>query len=547
MQLQITTSKLLVLALILIAGFRLIRQGYFPMHDDLHIIRLDQMEKCFQDGQIPCRWTPDMGFGYGLPLFNYYSPFVYYFGMIFRFLGLNFVLVTKLLFLTALALSGFGMYLLGKEFYGRQGGLLASALFVLGPYRAVQVYVRGALAECWAVSLLPLVFLFVYKYIKTEKSKYFLLSVLSIFLFLISHNILVMISLPILLVWIIGWIINHKAYHLIKNVVLVLVLSFGLSAFFTLPAFFERDLVTIQELTKDYFNFRHHFVSWKQLFLSRYWGYGSSQPGIGDELSLQIGWPHWLLGIIGFGGSWPTLFFSLVGLFSTFMIHAKSVFIWEMIPILTFVQFPWRFLGLVLFGFSLSAGAVVKKINKGIFRTLFVFTAILITIGLNLSYFQPKEYNLSLTDLEKLSGEQSQAQIKGSINDYLPKQVNEIPGEKGEEPKVVQGEAKIFDFKEKSNFFSFKVESIGDEDVKLQLPVFDFPNWQLLVDRQEKPHRVNDQTGLIEVNIPSGVHRVQGWFKNTKIRDYANLITIFSFLVLLFIIVNNDSQNNRKK
>jgi len=64
---------LLFLVLIIPSFSKLIRPGYFPMHDDLQAIRLLQMDKCIKDGQIPCRWVPDMGYGYGYPQFNYYK------------------------------------------------------------------------------------------------------------------------------------------------------------------------------------------------------------------------------------------------------------------------------------------------------------------------------------------------------------------------------------------------------------------------------------------------------------------------------------------
>lgn len=530
-------SKLLILLIIFIAGFSLLKPGYFAMHDDLHIIRLDQMEKCFQDGQIPCRWTADMGFEYGLPLFNYYSPFPYYLGMVFRIFGLDFVLITKLLFLSAILISGFGMFFLAKEFSSRQGAILASTLFVLAPYRAVQIYVRGALTEFWAVSLLPLIFFFTYRYIKSKKFNYFLLSALSIFFFLICHNIIVILSLPLLLFWIGFLIVKNQSYQLIKNLLFIFVLSFGLSAFFLMPAFFERNLVSVEKLTSGYFNFRHHFVSLKQMVLSRNWGYGSSQPGVEDGLSFQIGWVHWILGIIGLFSGWPYLLFGLFGLFYTFMIHSRSIFIWELFPILGFVQFPWRLLGLVVFLFSAASAGIFAKLNRNIFRNLFLITVLLITIGLNYSYFSPEEYYPGLTGDKILTGDQRLDQTKGSINDYLPKQVKKIPDSMGKEPEVVQGKARIKDFRRKSNYFWFRVETLDDVKTIIQVPAFDFPHWQILIDRQPVNHQVNDQTGIIEINVPQGGHSVEGWFKNTTIRNLSNLITIFSFLVLLLMSV----------
>ena len=62
-------SNKFILVLIFIVGVlaarSLFTSGYFIMHDDLQMMRQLTMEKCFQDSQIPCRWSPDMGYGFG--------------------------------------------------------------------------------------------------------------------------------------------------------------------------------------------------------------------------------------------------------------------------------------------------------------------------------------------------------------------------------------------------------------------------------------------------------------------------------------------------
>ena len=92
----------LLVAVVFFAGLALIKPGYFSMHDDIQVMRLYQMERCFQDGQLPCRWVPDMGAGYGHPLYNYHPVFPYYLGMVCRLLGLSFLDTVKTLFLLAL-------------------------------------------------------------------------------------------------------------------------------------------------------------------------------------------------------------------------------------------------------------------------------------------------------------------------------------------------------------------------------------------------------------------------------------------------------------
>src|SRR5258705_11576990 len=108
---------LLLLALSLFVGWQLLLKGYFPMHDDLQIMRLYQMRRCFNDGQIPCRWSPDMDNNYGQPMFNYYSAFPYYFGMLFNLLGVSFVDTAKIVFLLSLVASAIFTYLLARKFF----------------------------------------------------------------------------------------------------------------------------------------------------------------------------------------------------------------------------------------------------------------------------------------------------------------------------------------------------------------------------------------------------------------------------------------------
>src|SRR3989338_8621713 len=96
---------LIVIFFGLLAGRTLLPPGYFNMHDDLQMMRQLEMEKCFLDLQIPCRWVPDMGYGFGFPLFNFYPPLPYLIGEIFRVIGFSFVVTVKLTFILSFVAS----------------------------------------------------------------------------------------------------------------------------------------------------------------------------------------------------------------------------------------------------------------------------------------------------------------------------------------------------------------------------------------------------------------------------------------------------------
>src|SRR5260370_14521758 len=155
----------------LLAGKGLIGSGYFNMHDDLQMMRQLEMEKCFATLQIPCRWVPDMGYGFGFPLFNFYPPLPYLFGEIIRLFGLAFTETVKITFIFAFVASGITMYFFAKEFWGKWGGIISAVFYIWAPYHSVDIYVRGAMNEAWAWIWMPIVLLAGYKLINAKKER----------------------------------------------------------------------------------------------------------------------------------------------------------------------------------------------------------------------------------------------------------------------------------------------------------------------------------------------------------------------------------------
>src|SRR3990167_11102036 len=108
----------ILLVLTTLITWPLFLPGYFSHHDDLQVMRVFEMRKCLEDLQIPCRWVPDMGYGNGYPLFNYYNPLPYYIGGALSFF-LPFIISAKILFFIPLFLAPVAMYFLAKEIFGK--------------------------------------------------------------------------------------------------------------------------------------------------------------------------------------------------------------------------------------------------------------------------------------------------------------------------------------------------------------------------------------------------------------------------------------------
>jgi hypothetical protein len=484
-----------------------------------------------------------MGYGNGYPLFNFYGPLAYYTGALASYL-LGYIGAAKLLFFLPLVFGAIGMYFLAKELFGKIPGITGAILFLFAPYRALDSYVRGAVGESFGLGLIPFVFYFFLQLIKTKKNKYFVLATLSTFLFFISHNIMTLIFTPLIIIWVLMWLYKEK-WKGLKISLISLAIAFGLSAFFVLPAYFEKNLVQTESLTRNELNFRAQFVKVSQLFIDRSWNYSGSSPQSPDTMSYQIGWPLWwlvALSILSVAVSRKRkdmlLYTFLLSVFAVgvFMTHNKSAPVWEFIKILAYVQFPWRFLSIVIFSGSLI-GAYFISLMKG--RWMFIVAAIVVvlTILLNWQYFKPQYFYYNLTDKELLSGQNFVDQQAGALLDYLPKTALEPRELAPVSPFFVQGSGDIKNFVNKSNQWEFDAEVTKDSSIVI--PVFDFPNWTVFVDGKIFPHSYNNVLGRIEINLPAGSYQIKGEFKNTPLRTFGNILTVTSLVLFIFIYVRN--------
>jgi hypothetical protein len=484
---------LIIAALVIIpAIYWLFGQGYFIMHDDLQVMRVWQMGKCFDDGQIPCRWSQDMAYGYGQAMYNFYSAFPYYIGQIIRVLTPLSILGTiKILFAISIVVSGVGMYLLTREFWGRAGGALAAVLYIYAPYHALDVFVRGALAESFALAILPFVWWSFYRLIKKPNYPLLVASALSLAALISTHNISTMIYAPFTLLWVLYWLIRGSSLKGVLSVAASGFLGVGLAAFFFIPALLEQSLINTQYLISEYSDYHAHFVTIKQLFLERKWGFGPSIFGPYDDLSFQVGWPHWWLAAAAGGVALFKLlrkktrdravlvvFLLAFCTLSLLLTHQRSLPIWEKVPLMNFVQFPWRFLGPGIFFLSFATGSL-GAVNIRIKKLLFVAVLLLI-IALNWKFFIPLGFSSQERDQGKLTGPGYERQAKAAILDYLPKTAKIAPpGPASEVPRVVEGVADTNGYVERSNRFSFETNVYIPG--KLEIPIMHFPNWEVLV------------------------------------------------------------------
>ncbi|KKT40302.1 hypothetical protein A3K29_02820 [Candidatus Collierbacteria bacterium RIFOXYB2_FULL_46_14] len=561
--------ELFLFLLLLPAIVDIFKPGFFPMHDDLQVFRLYEVHKCILDGQIPCRWVPDAGYGYGYPLMQFYPPMPYYPMELMVLLGAGYFLPVKIMFALAFLLSGLGMYLLAKEFFGRWGGVLAGVIYVYSPYHSVDIYVRGAMNEGWGMVWFPFVLLYIYRLITKEKSKTnFILLSLALALQLTSHNVMTLVFAPTAIIWAIFWMWKTGKFMAIKNLFLSGLLGIGLSAFFFIPVVLEQKFVHVDSMTVGYFNYLAHFADIKQLFLSRFWGYGGSTWGPEDGMSFSIGHVQWigaiLVSIVALGRMYRTKFYkkaiitssiaekshtlSLMiimlvsfGFLYAFLTHSRSNFIWERLSILQFAQFPWRLVALIVFYFSFATGYLATVAIPKILKP-FAFSVLVVgTILFNVGFFR-FERHVRITIQEKLSSLQWELQVTGGIFDYLPRSAPKPPGDPAfTVPQFLSGQGGILNFRSGSNWMTFDVNS-STQEVKVMLPLYTFPGLVTKIDDQKVVTEIDPNLGRVVVTLGKGMHHVDSKIRYTRTRLFSDLITLISALIL-FKLISDDRKH----
>ena len=554
----------IVIIFAVLAGRTLIFEtGYFTMHDDLQMMRQLEMEKCFADGQIPCRWVPDMGYGYGFPLFNFYPPLPYLTGQVFRLFGISFVDTAKLTFALSFILSGVSMYFLAKEFFGKWGGVVSSIFYIWAPYHSVDIYVRGAMNEAWALIWFPAILWTSCRLIKERKKiiPWFIGLSLSWVGLLLSHNLMVMIFTPVFAFWCLIFWLKSKDWKKFFTLFASGILAFGLAAFFTLPAMLEQTYIHVDTLTQGYYEYIAHFATIGQLLFSRFWGYGPSIWGPNDGMPFQVGQIHWILSLLLLALSIVVVikkkkyddnlivivFAVLFGWFATFMTHQNSTFIWQHIKLLAFVQFPWRFLTLSILGFSLAAGGIMVLIPKKTVIYLTIGLVVLLVV-LNWNYFLPNGGHMgSLTDAEKFSGAAWDLQRTAGIFDYLPETAKQNPKAPPTTlAEIMNGDGVVSNSYQGTDWAKFDVSLSSDSTVRVN--IFQFPVWKAVVDGKEIEPYVdqNEVWGRMYLNISKGQHSVYLKLTNTPVRAIANTISLLTWFGLVVFLAIRKFRPNVK-
>ncbi|MDX1615214.1 MAG: hypothetical protein R3300_12950 [Candidatus Promineifilaceae bacterium] len=573
---RVDKGYLLVLVICGLAVWPFLSRQALPQITDaeLHIFRLVELSHLVRGGELYPRWAPDFYYGFGYPIFNYYAPLVYYLALPIELLpNVGPVAAVKVVLIAGLLLAGAGAYAFVRDIWGRAAGLVATAAYVYAPYvQFVDPHARGDVAESFSLAILPWTFWALNRLKMAPGAQSWLVAVLLIAAAILTHNLMAMVTFGLLLAWCI-WLLADRGQESLQSTspaALVrwllpgaLLAGVGLSAFFWLVVALEQSAVNLNNLVGvgGHFDYRNHFLDIGELLSpTRRLDWGATAPTFLHNLGLG----QWLAGLGALvlvflgrrhrGGPRlrPALFFILAALALIFMMLPSSAPLWARLPLLRFMQFPWRLLGATAFCLAVLAGFLSTVLqrwlsDKGQGWLAASLIGSFILLALPLTQVPPWPADFGPTDVRRIMLEELAGRWLGTTAtaDFVPRTVERIPRP---EPALVDDylsspnrpdrvnrvtlpAGASVSFRERTPL-DLRYTTDSSEPFLLRLFVHDFPGWQVYIDGQEVQTELGRPEGFIVVPVPVGQHQVRVTFETTPARTAAWLISLVTVLAL---------------
>lgn len=573
--LNIAALAVLVLALTVIIGRPMLSSALVGGHSAyIDLIRSVVWHEQVMQGEFLPQWIPDFYFGHGSPIFLFYAPASYVLIELFRLVTPSAVWAVKCAYLTIILSALWGMFIFGRRLGGKWGGMAAMTLYGFAPYFLVDLYVRNGIAEFACFAILPWLANALFAAAQTKDVRPAFTFAVLFALLVVTHNITAMITAPILLLLIFGLARKKRLLELLG----AYFAGIGLCAWFWLPAMGEKNLVaSAKSLTGGFFHYGNHFVFPRQLVTFN-WGFGSSVAGPGDKMSFQIG-AILLISVVltvALGifrrrilerkDTRPmTLLFAVFCIGVFFTTQGSKVF-WDHLPLLPFVQFPWRFLLLVVFSGSalcaylpgLAAGDNQNKKTVALLTSVIMFCA----MGASANYVKAR---YAVHDLKTnkprfvSSGAERETFLANdrfmdpgtflsaqtirmigatttASDDYLPLTVKKTPGRYyGYIVEAYDKAVTLTDKTQKGAHIRFSYSA--KTPVTVRAEPFYFPGWRANLAGKPLSIHPDDPSGVILIDLPEGTGEVSLIFGDTALAGAGKAISLLTLIVLCALLL----------
>ena len=538
--------------------------GLQTTYDGLyHKGRFYELDLLLRSGTLYPRWLPHVNFGYGSPTLHFYAPLIYYIAEAFRLLGAGYLLSYELMIGLGLLAAGWTMFALARR-WGMAAGWVAAIAYVYWPYHLELAYIRGAQAELWGMVWFPLLVLGVLELGGRRGKAWWPAGVglaLVYALLILTHHLSAFAFTPLLVAFVTWRALWTRDWALWPRALLSLALGAGLAALYWLPVLADISLVWAgRPAAEERAALLQVLVPLRDT-LSPFWGHryypeqGVKAPSPLPRVSLALWAAALLVSVIrrrsmDRATRGDLTFFALVLPVTAFLFTVYSRAIWATVPLIHYLQFPWRLHALIGLAVAVVVGIAARQVVNT--RARAWLAAGVLTGALALAALPGIHYDIAKEPFSQRPLQERDVDLRLiAAYDYLRglfvRQFRDVwlfeympvwaararenfflppPAPPPDAPplpvRLTPGPQKPLDR-------TFQVQS--PRPWTFSLHQFYFPAWQVYVDGQRVSAQPRGDLGLLSANIPAGSHTVRVRYGSTRAQQVATGISLLALLL----------------
>lgn len=508
-------------------------QGDLPAHYQLTRAYAQSMA----EGDLLPRWAGVLDDGRGDAFFTFYPPIFYGLtALAAKLLQTDFINALKVSTLLCLLLAQINAYLLARNFFPKTASVFVAALYVLLPAYSLLTLHRAFLPNSLALAFVPLALLAAHRLLLGEQTK----SATALFAFSLSLIVLTHVITTFLCAIAVGLLalcyLPEAGWRGWRNLFLAGLMALALTAFFLLPQQLEMGWVQVKLQTAQQ-DFRNYF-----LFAAAPDGNQFRQAWA--ELNRAASWitvlQTALIALIGLAlwrKSQPRAqrllvrFCVALTAFGLLISLPASLLLWERLPGLAYIQFPWRLQPIVglcgglLFAAFLACRTAfsvnARKLLTGALTLLllgnFLFTYVIakhakaeISRAELIRHMEnPARPPITLAQLRELEYQEEFTYLAAFSNQVYFRPLSADPllyAAKKEYGGLdfVTGRGQMLTQRLTNQHREFRVDNA--EPVRVRLNTYAYPHWIARLNGNAASIATEPESGLILLDLPAGQH-----------------------------------------
>jgi 6-pyruvoyl-tetrahydropterin synthase related domain len=470
------------------------------------------------------RWAALAHFAYGEPRFIFYPPASWTLGAALSAI-LPWEVVSDVYIWLLLVAAGVSMFMLARQWLDRRDATFAAVLYAVNPYHLVIVYWRSAFAELMAACLLPLLLLLLLRADEKRQRGIILLALVLGASWLVNAPAAVMIHYSMAqLVVVLAW--QRRSARILLSSSIAVVLGAALAAFYLVPAVYEQRWVNIAQVVsvglrpQDSFLFAHttdpdhdtfdHLISWvatAEILLTAVVAWAARR--------------SYRRASCGKGELWYSLV-AWTAACALLMLPFTNP-LWNILPKLRFVQFPWRFLLCLGVPFALLTALGVRRWTS----RLAVYLAMLCVLAFVWHHLLPPWWDYP-ADLREMQDNVASGVGYEGTDEYTPVGADAYNVDKNARRVTVDGPARaairVSDWSAEHKQFTAEMSAADN----LTLHLFNYPAWRVEVNGEIVQAETREGTGQMLVPVQAGANRVRIIFIRTWDRTLGAWISMMA-------------------